>query len=274
MGSGLFEEREKIMNTAGVSIKSRIYRYGFLLLLLLVFYWSVHGIFVAGTDWVKVGNPQQVWRVITRFFPPHWSYVLELGKATFDTFLIGALGTILSLVLSLPIAWFAAHNITPFLPVTYPIGRFIMTISRSVHEVVWALIFVAALGLGPFAGILALAFRSIGFVSKLTAEQIENIDYRPIEAIRAAGGSVIDEVLWGIIPQILPLFIGTAIFQWDINIRRATIIGIVGGGGLGLLFSIKMMAYQYTDATAVLVAILILVLSGEYASTKLRGMVT
>lgn len=261
---------------AGFSMprKSKLQRYLLILSLLIVFFWSLYGILVTGTDWEKVGNLQQVWRAVARFFPPNWSYVLELGKATFDTFLIGLLGTFLALVLSLPVAWFAAHNITPYLPVTYPLGRFIMTISRSVHEVVWALIFVAALGLGPFAGILALGLRSIGFVSKLTAEQIENIDYRPLEAIRATGGNAVDELLWGIIPQILPLFIGTAIFQWDINIRRATIIGIVGGGGLGLLFSIKMMAYQYSDATAVLVAILILVLSGEYLSTKLRRIFT
>lgn len=261
---------------AGFSMprKSKLQRYLLISSLLIVFFWSLYGILVTGTDWEKVGNLQQVWRAVARFFPPNWSYVLELGKATFDTFLIGLLGTFLALVLSLPVAWFAAHNITPYLPVTYPLGRFIMTISRSVHEVVWALIFVAALGLGPFAGILALGLRSIGFVSKLTAEQIENIDYRPLEAIRATGGNAVDELLWGIIPQILPLFIGTAIFQWDINIRRATIIGIVGGGGLGLLFSIKMMAYQYSDATAVLVAILILVLSGEYLSTKLRRIFT
>ncbi|MBW2058976.1 MAG: phosphonate ABC transporter, permease protein PhnE [Deltaproteobacteria bacterium] len=251
-----------------------IYRYLLLLALTGVMAWSTYGVFVVGTDWRKVGDLQQVWRAITRFFPPNWPYVLELGRATFDTFLIAVIGTFLALILALPVAWLAARNITPFAPVTYPIGRFIMTVSRSVHEVVWALIFVAALGLGPFAGILALGVRSIGFMSKLTAEQIENIDYRPIEAIRSTGASGAQVVLYGIIPQILPLFIGSAIFQWDINIRRATIIGIVGGGGLGLIFSIKMMAYQYTNATAVLVAILGLVLLGEFVSTKLRTMLT
>lgn len=254
--------------------KPAFYRYFVVVILALVFLWSIYGVFVAGTDWQKVGNIQQLWRAVTRFFPPNWPYVLQLGKATFDTFLISLIGTILALVLALPVAWFAAKNITPFAPVTYPVGRFIMTVSRSVHEVVWALIFVAALGLGPFAGILALGIRSIGFVSKLTAEQIENIDYRPIEAIRATGATGFQVLLYGIIPQVLPLFVGSAIFQWDINIRRATIIGIVGGGGLGLIFSIKMMAYQYTNATAVLVAILGLVLVGEYVSTRLRTTIT
>ena len=254
--------------------KSNFYRYLLLLFLAVLLLWSSYGILVVGTNWEKVGTFQQVWRAVTRFFPPNLPYTLELGKATFDTFLISLLGTFLALVLSIPVAWFAASNITPFKPITYPIGRFVMTISRSVHEVVWALIFVAAFGLGPFAGILALGVRSIGFVSKLTAEQIEDIDYRPIEAIRATGAGGLQVFLYGILPQILPLYIGNAIFQWDINIRRATIIGIVGGGGLGLIFSIKMMAYQYTNATAVLVAVLILVLLGEFISTKLRTMIT
>jgi len=254
--------------------KSKLYLSLLLLFFVFLLLWSSYGILVVGTSWERVGTLQQLWRAVTRFFPPNWPYVLELGKATFDTFLIALLGTFLALVLAIPVAWFAASNITPFAPITYPIGRFVMTISRSVHEVVWALIFVAALGLGPFAGILALAVRSIGFISKLTAEQIEDIDYRPIEAIRATGASGIQVFLYGIIPQILPLYIGNAIFQWDINIRRATIIGIVGGGGLGLIFSIKMMAYQYTNATAVLVAVLVLVLLGEFTSTKLRTMFT
>lgn len=262
------------MNKLAGPGKPKIYRYLLLLFFAVLFLWSSYGILIVGTNWEKVGSLQQVWRAITRFFPPNWPYVLELGKATFDTFLISLIGTFLALVLAIPVVWFAASNITPFPVITYPIGRFIMTISRSVHEVVWALIFVAALGLGPFAGILALGVRSIGFVSKLTAEQIEDIDYRPIEAIRSTGANGIQVFLYGIIPQILPLYIGSAIFQWDINIRRATIIGIVGGGGLGLIFSIKMMAYQYTNATAVLVAVLALVLLGEFVSTKLRTMIT
>ena len=235
--------------------------------------WSIYGVLVRDTNWAKIGTMKEIWEAITRFFPPAWGYVLELAKPTLDTFLIAVLGTFIALVLSVPVAWFAARNFTPYFPVTYPLGRFIMTVSRSVHEIIWALIFVAAVGLGPFAGIIALGMRSVGFTSKLTAEQIENIDYRPIEAIRAVGGNPMQVFFYATIPQVLPLFIGTAIFQWDINIRRATIIGIVGGGGLGLIFSQKMAAYQYTQATACLVAILLLVLVGEYTSTRLRTLI-
>ena len=246
-------------------------------LILVVFFavliWSVYGVLIRDTNWSKIGSAKEIWEAVTRFFPPAWEYTLKLAKPTLDTFLIAVLGTFIALIISVPVAWFAARNFTPFFPVTYPLGRFIMTISRSVHEIVWALIFVAAVGLGPFAGIIALGMRSVGFTSKLTAEQIENIDYRPIEAIRAVGGSPMQVFFYATIPQVLPQFIGTAIFQWDINIRRATIIGIVGGGGLGLVFSQKMASYQYTQATACLLAILILVLIGEYTSTRLRTLI-
>ncbi|MFW6139297.1 MAG: PhnE/PtxC family ABC transporter permease, partial [Spirochaetota bacterium] len=193
--------------------------------ILVILIWSIYGVMVVGTRWEKIGSIQQVARTIGRFFPPDISFLTQLAKPTLDTFLIAVLGTFLALILSWPIAYLAARNFTPVIFITYPIGRFIMTISRSVHEVVWALIFVAALGLGPFAGILALGLRSIGFVAKLTAEQMENIDYRPIEAVRATGASGFQVLTFAIIPQLLPQFVGTAIFQWDINIRRATVIG-------------------------------------------------
>jgi phosphonate transport system permease protein len=145
-----------------------------------------------------------------------------------------------------------------------------MTISRSVHEIVWGLIFVAALGLGPLPGIMAIGIRSIGFLSKLTAEEIENVNLGPIEAIEATGASKAQVILYGIIPQVLHLFIGNVIFQWDINIRRATIIGLVGAGGIGIVFTIQMVMYQYRNATATIVAIMILVMLGEYVSNRLR----
>lgn len=250
--------------------KSRLLRGTISAVLLFLVGYSIHGVLIVETNWRRIGGFRTVLGTISRFFPPAWSYVLALGEATLDTFLIATIGTFLALILALPVTWFAARNFSPFNLVTYPVGRFIMTLTRSVHEIVWALIFVAALGLGPFAGILALGLRSIGFVSKRTAEAVEDIDNRPIEAIEATGANAFQVFLYAVIPQVWPHYIGTAIFQWDINIRRATIIGIVGGGGLGLLFNQKMQAYQYSEATAVLIAILVLVLAGELVSTQLR----
>jgi len=184
--------------------------------------------------------------------------------------MIAFLGTMLAIVLAIPIVWFGAHNITPNLALTYPIGRAAMTLSRSVHEIVWALIFVSAVGLGAFPGILAVSMRSIGFISKVTAESIEDVDRRPIEAIKAVGGNRFQVILFGVIPQVIPVFIGNAIFQWDINIRRATIMGLVGAGGLGLTLERQLLMYNHQGVTTVIIAILLIITLGEVISYYAR----
>jgi len=178
--------------------------------------------------------------------------------------------TLLGLFISLPVAWFGALNITPFAPVSYPLARFLMTLSRSIHEIVWALIFVAAVGLGSLPGILAIAMRSVGFISKITAEAIENVDPRPVEAIRATGGNRVQVLFYGIVPQVLPVILGTIIFEWDINIRRSAVMGLVGAGGLGLVFFRQMAMFNYGGVTMVVLAVLVLVALGEVVSHYAR----
>ncbi len=118
--------------------------------------------------------------------------------------MMATLGTLLGCVLSLPVAWFGALNVTPSRFIAYPVGRFMMVLSRSVHEIIWALLFVGAVGLGALPGMLAVAMRSVGFISKITAEAFENIDPKPVEAIRAVGGNHFQVMYYGIVPQILP----------------------------------------------------------------------
>jgi phosphonate transport system permease protein len=244
-------------------------RLGYTLILILAV-WFGYSLLGIKTDWSRMASLKQMAITISRFFPPNLSFILTLVRPTIETFMIAVLGTLLAVILSIPVSFLAARNITPYFPITYPIGRFIMTISRSVHEIVWGLIFVAALGLGAFPGIIAIGMRSVGFLSKLTAEEIEHVNIGPIEAMEATGASKAQVILYGIIPQIWHLFIGNAIFQWDINIRRATIIGLVGAGGIGIVFSVQMAMYNYRNATATIVAILILVIIGEYVSNRLR----
>ena len=147
--------------------KSKIIRYCFYFFLLLMVLWSVNVTIIDDTDWKRIGTINTVLKAIGQFFPPDLSVVQYLFIPTVETFMIACLGTMLAIILSVPVTWFAAQNITPNLFITYPIGRAIMTLSRSVHEVVWGLIFVSAVGLGAFPGILAVAMRSIGFISKL-----------------------------------------------------------------------------------------------------------
>ena len=246
--------------------KSKFIRYSLYLVSILLVLWSIQVTIIADTDWDRIGTFMTVFNAVGQFFPPDLSVVQYLFKPAVETFMIACLSTLLAIILSIPVSWFAAQNITPNIVVTYPIGRGIMTLSRSVHEVVWGLLFVSAIGLGAFPAILAVAMRSIGFISKLTAEAIEDVKPGPIEAIKSVGGNRFQVIYYGIVPQILPVYIGNAIFQWDINIRRATIMGLVGAGGLGLTFQRQLLMYNYEGATTVIIAILLLITAGEVFS--------
>jgi phosphonate transport system permease protein len=250
--------------------KYKAIRYGLYIFIFLLVLGSIQTTIIKDTDWEKIGTFGTVVKALARFFPPDFSLFPHLVKPTIETFMIACLGTFLALVLAIPVSWFAAHNITPYKSITYPIGRAIMTLSRSVHEIVWGLIFVAAVGLGAFPGILAVAMRSIGFISKLTAEAIEDINPGQMEAIRATGANGFQVILYAVIPQILPVFIGNTIFQWDINIRRATIMGLVGAGGLGLTFHRQLVMYNYGGVTTVIIALLLLIAIGEIGSYYIR----
>ncbi len=232
--------------------------------------WCVQGTIIADTDWSRIGGRSGVLASVGRYISIDWGLLPELIVPTIETLMMATVGTVLGCVFSLPVAWLGAANVTPSKFVLYPIGRFLMVLSRSVHEIVWALIFVSAVGLGALPGILAIAMRSVGFISKITAEAIENIDAKPVEAIRATGGNEFQVMYYGILPQIYPVVLATVIFEWDINIRRSAVMGLVGAGGLGLLFFRQMNSFNYGGVTMVILAILVLIILGEIVSHYLR----
>jgi phosphonate transport system permease protein len=250
--------------------KAKEIRYCLYAILFILVLWSIKVTIVDDTDWDRMGGLGTVLKGIARFFPPDLKLIPYLLKPAIETFMIAFLGTALAIFLAIPVIWLSAHNITPNRYITYPIGRALMTLSRSVHEIVWALIFVSAVGLGAFPGILAVAMRSIGFISKVTAEAVEDVSPRPIEAIKAVGGNRVQVILFGILPQILPVFVGNSIFQWDINIRRATIMGLVGAGGLGLTLERQLLMYNHQGVTTVILAILLIITLGEIVSYYAR----
>ena len=250
--------------------RARMRRYGLYLLAFIILAWVFHSTVVEATDWGRIGSLGSVLDTLGRFVPPDLSLAPQLVQPMIETFMMALLGTLLGAFLSVPVIWLGAYNIAPFAAVSYPIGRGLMTVSRSVHELVWALIFVAAVGLGALPGILAVAFRSIGFIAKITAEAIENIDRRSLEAIYAAGGNRLQVLRYAVMPQVLPTFTSVVIFEWDINIRRASIMGLVGAGGLGLTFYRQMAMFNYAGVTSVIVAILVLIGIGEVVSYLLR----
>ena len=237
----------------------------FMVIMALVL-WSVNVTIIEDTDWERMGSLGEVLASAGRFIGVDFSLIPNLIEPAIETFMISVLGTLLGVIICIPATWFGALNITPLKPITYPIGRFMMTISRSIHEIVWALFFVAVLGLGALPGIFAIAVRSVGFIAKMSAEAIEDIKLGPIEAIRATGANRFQVLLYAILPQVIPQVIGVILFEWEINIRRSAILGLVGAGGLGLVFFRQMNTYNYHGVTTVILAILVIIIFGEIVS--------
>jgi len=238
----------------------------FFMVIMALVLWSVNVTIIEDTDWERMGSLGEVLASAGRFIGVDFSLIPNLLEPAIETFMISFLGTLLGVIICIPAIWFGALNITPFKPITYPIGRFMMTISRSIHEIVWALFFVAVLGLGALPGIFAIAVRSVGFIAKMSAEAIEDIKLGPIEAIRATGANRFQVLLYAILPQVIPQVIGVILFEWEINIRRSAILGLVGAGGLGLVFFRQMNTYNYHGVTTVILAILVIIIFGEIVS--------
>ncbi len=250
--------------------KNRIVQAFVYLILAGLVVWSVQVTIIDDTDWERIGSLANVLEATNRFMGVDFALFKDLIGPTIETFMIACLGTLLGVIICIPAAWFGAKNITPFKPITYPLARLIMTISRSIHEIVWALFFVAVVGLGALPGIFALAVRSVGFIAKMSAEAIEDIKPGPVEAIRSVGGNNLQVLIYAILPQIWPQVIGVIIFEWEINIRRSAILGLVGAGGLGLVFFRQMHTFNYYGVMTVILAVLGLILIGEYLSHRIR----
>ncbi len=242
-------------------------RYAIYLVTLIAIVWAVHDIDIF---WPWVWDaPNQIQNLGARMWPPEMSAWQAIFNAMLETVHIATLSTMLTIFIALPVSYIAAQNTTPN-KATLWLGRFILVSSRSVNTIIWALLFVAIFGPGVLAGILAVMFRSIGFIGKLMGEAIEEIDRRPVEAMEATGASKMKIVLYAIVPQVMPAFFAIIILRWDINIRESTVLGLVGAGGIGVLLqgSIDMFAWQ-TVAT-ILLAIIVLVILGEAVTSALR----
>ena len=250
--------------------KNRLARTVIYGLLAAMVVWSVEVTIVEDTDWERMGSLGNVLESAGRFAGIDFALFKDLLGPTIETFMIACLGTLVGVLICIPATWFGALNITPFKPVTYPLGRLMMTVSRSIHEIVWALFFVAALGLGALPGIFAIAVRSVGFIAKMSAEAIEDIDPGPVEAMKSTGANGFQVLLYAILPQVLPQILGVIIFEWEINIRRSAILGLVGAGGLGLVFFRQMNTFNYHGVTSVILAILGIILIGELVSHYVR----
>ena len=187
-----------------------------------------------------------------------------------DTLNIATLGTILGIVIALPVAFLAARNTTPSDRFVRPAALLVIVSSRSINSLIWALLLVSILGPGLLAGVIAIALRSIGFIGKLLYEAIEEIDETQVEAVRATGATGPQVLDYGIVPQILPAFAGISVFRWDINIRESTVLGLVGAGGIGLELSHSLNTLAWTQVSVIFIVILGTVVVSEWVSARVR----
>ncbi len=176
--------------------------------------------------------------------------------------------TVIGVLLAIPVGLGAAKNIAP-LPV-YAVCRAIIAITRTFQEVIIAILFVVMFGFGPFAGMLTLAFATIGFMAKLLAEDIEDLDWKQVEAVRATGASWWQTMNHAVQPQVMPRLIGLSMYRLDINFRESSVIGIVGAGGIGATLNTSLSRYEYGTSAAILLIIIAIVLMSEYASSHVR----
>jgi len=195
--------------------------------------------------------------------------VREMIITTMQAFMATTLGGLLAI----PFSFLAAKNLTGKHALSswiFYITRSMFNILRSIEALLYVAIFVFWVGIGPFAGMLALSVTTFALMGKLFSEAIENIDPGPIEAVTATGANKLQSIMYAIVPQIVPPFLSYLIYQWDINIRMATIIGFAGGGGIGLMLSTFFGSLQYHKAGTVIVAIVIIVAVMDFTSAKIR----
>ncbi len=241
------------------------------LLLVAAFAWCWNRISEATTWFFVWDAPRIAGDILDRATPPDWGYIDKLWWPIWDTINIATLGTLGALVMAVPVAFLAARNTTPSRFLIRPVALLIIVSTRSINSLIWALLLIAIIGPGVFAGIVAIAIRSIGFCAKLLYEAIEEIDRTQVEAITATGASRWQVMLYGIVPQIMPAFAGIAVFRWDINIRESTVLGLVGAGGIGLQLSGSLNTLAWGQVSLILLVILSAVVISEWVSAKVRG---
>lgn len=214
--------------------------------------------------------PTQVIDLLSRMWPMDLAYYpVGIHDAMMETLHIATLGTLLAIVMGIPIGILGANNIVHF-PLLNWLSKLILVSSRSVNSLVWALLFVAIFGPGAFAGTICIGFRSIGFVGKLFAEALEEADPGPIEALTASGAPWFSVFLKGYWPQVAPAFWGIFLFRWDINVRESAVIGLVGAGGIGMVLDTSLNLFFWNRVSVILLSIFVVVILAELLVTAIR----
>lgn len=251
-----------------------IYHLAIAIIFVGLMVWSGTAVETAGTT---MDGGQIALNVLAGIFNPDLSFLFDFTTKgvpylMLETICIAFLGTIVGAILSVPLAFISASNLTPK-PIAFA-GRIIIMAVRTIPAVVYGLMFIRVTGPGPFAGLLTMGVCSVGMISKMYIEAIEDLDTHVVESLDAAGCNTWQKIRYGILPQLLPNFASTAIYRFDINLRDATILGMVGAGGFGAPLIFAMNAYRWNEAGAILAGLIVLIIVIEFISTKIRVKLT
>ncbi len=237
------------------------------LVVLAFFIWSVQKTGVSISD--LIGGVPQMGRLIGEMLPPSTARLEAVGWALLETFQMAFVGTVVGVILSVPIAVLATPHLSPH-PVVYHMARNLIAFSRTVPDLVWALLFVVSVGLGPFAGTLAIVIDKTGFCGRFFAEAMEEADRGPQEALSAMGAGRFSLIMCSVFPAAMPSFINTSLFSLEKATRSSVVLGLVGAGGIGIELKVAMDLFNYDEAATIILAIFALVVLVERVSSFLR----
>lgn len=244
-------------------------RYRYLLILAVLVYFCLAFLSI-DVNWARVAEGMsRAARFLAAFLQPDFTTrSQDIINGLLESLTMTFASTVIGVLLAIPVGVGAARNIAP-LPV-YLFCRSIIAISRTFQEVIIAILFVVMFGFGPLAGMITLAFATVGFMAKLLAEDIEDIDERQVEAIRSTGARWLQLMNYAVQPQVMPRLIGLSVYRLDINFRESAVIGIVGAGGIGATLNTSLSRYEYGTAAAILIIIIAIVMLTEYCSGYIR----
>lgn len=229
--------------------------------------WSANALELSPGELVR--SLPVIGRYIVKMVPPNWSALDGLWDPTVDTICIALWGTVIASIIGLPLGMLAAKNLNSS-RVVRGTALGILNVLRSISELIWAIFFVAAVGLGPFPGALALGVNFGGILGRLYAEAIENIDPKPLEAMRATGASHVQAILFAVMPQVMPQIVSYNLYWFEVGVRSATVLGMIGAGGIGFELVTTIRLYEFRATSAILLVILALVTVIDQASALLR----
>jgi phosphonate transport system permease protein len=228
--------------------------------------WAWHG---AEMDPLKLlRNSENMAAMASGFLDVRFTYWRSYVSEMLSTVQIALWGSLIAVVAAVPLGLMAAANVSPTW-LRFPVRR-LLDCLRAINEIVFALIFIAAVGLGPFAGVLALAVHTTGILGKLFSEVVEAIDPRPVEGIRATGASHLEEVAYGVVPQVMPMWVSYALYRFESNVRSATVLGLVGAGGIGYTLNELSKSFDYGHLAALLIIVVATVMVLDMISGQLR----